>query len=177
MTQKQIYDAVCELADDESVSPEEYILALIKKRNDSVLEGTDGLPEEIKSRLLGAESAREEAREIKRRDRDEQAMKSDIEQFSKYFPDISADMIPAGVWEEAAGGIPLAYAYALYIKVKAESDDKSAVSNRYNEERALPVGNDESEAPYSKEDVEGMTPSAVRKNYKKILNSIKGWKF
>ena len=43
MTQKQIYDAVCDLADDESVSPEEYILALIKKRNDSVLEGTDGL--------------------------------------------------------------------------------------------------------------------------------------
>ena len=62
MTQKQIYDAVCDLADDESVSPEEYILALIKKRNDSVLEGTDGLPEEIRTRLAGAENARREAR-------------------------------------------------------------------------------------------------------------------
>lgn len=177
MTQKQIYDAVCDLADEESVSPEEYILALIKKRNDSVLEGTDGLPEEIRTRLAGAENARREAREIKRRDRDEQAMKNDIEQFREYFPGVSADMIPAEVWNEAAGGIPLAYAYALYIRVKAENDDKAAEINRYNEERSLPVDNDESESPYSKEDVEGMTPSAVRKNYKKILNSIKSWKF
>ena len=55
MTQKQIYDAVCDLADDESVSPEEYILALIKKRNDSVLEGTDGLPEDSRAPKTHAE--------------------------------------------------------------------------------------------------------------------------
>lgn len=177
MTQKQIYDAICDLADDENATPEEYVLGLIKKSNDSVLEGTDGLPEEIRNRLTGAENARREAREIKRRDRDEQAMKGDIEQFRKYFPDVSADMIPEEVWKEAANGIPLAYSYALYIKSKADSEDRAAEINRYNEERALPVGNDESETPYSKEDVEGMTPSAVRKNYKKILNSIKSWKF
>lgn len=45
MTQKQIYDAICDLADDENATPEEYVLGLIKKSNDSVLEGTDGLPE------------------------------------------------------------------------------------------------------------------------------------
>ncbi len=177
MTQKQIYEAVCDLAYDENTSPEEYILGLMKKKNDEIIANSENLPDDVKATLIKAEEARREAREIKRRDRSEQSMKEDIKRFREYFPDVKPEDIPESVWNDAANGIPLSNAYALYIRIKDESDGKAREFNQYTDERSVPVGNDESEAPYTKEEVESMPPSAVKKNYKKILNSIKGWKF
>lgn len=177
MTQKQIYEAICDLAYEENTSPEEYILGLIKGQNDSIINGYDGLPDDVKQRLINAEKSKREARDIKKRERNEKEMRQDIEKFREYFPDTAAEDIPESVWNEAAEGIPLSYAYALYLKAKERSDSAAAEANLYADERAIPIGNDESEVPYSKEEVENMSTSAVKNNYRKILDSIKGWKF
>ncbi len=175
MTQKQVYDAVCDLAYDADASVEEYISGLISSKQPEL--NTEGLSDDVLKKLESGEKARKEAKELRRKKSDEEAMKKDIEQFRLTFPDVSAQEIPESVWEEAANGIPLSYAYAFYLKTKETGDIKAEEANKYAEMRAMPVGNDESEAPYSKEDVEKMSPSAVKNNYKKILSSIKGWRF
>lgn len=177
MTQKQIYDVICDLAYAENTAPEEYVLGLLRNQNSAALEGYENMPDEVKQKLISAEKFKNDARDVKKRERSEQAMREDIENFRHYFPEVKADDIPESVWADAANGIPLAYSYALHLKAHEIDESIAKEANNYAETRAIPIGNDESEAPYTKEDVENMSQASVKNNYKKILNSIKGWKF
>lgn len=177
MTQKQLYDVICDIADDEGMTPAEYVLSLVKNRNDKKVSDADALPDDLKKQYYSAEKAKSDARKIKKSERDSKEMKEDIALFRQYFPDVSPDQVPDAVWAQAAKGIPLAYAYALYLTIKSEEDARADSVNRENGDRAAPVGNDMSELPYTREQVEGMSPKAVKGNYRKIVDSIKNWKF
>ncbi len=176
LTQKQIYDAVCELAYAADKTPEDFISHLFQANSDSLSTLTEGLDDATRSKLEQGEKFRREAYDLKKKSSFEQAMREDINKFRSIFTDVSADDIPESVWNEAAEGIPLCHAYALYLKIRESGDSIATQANEYAASRSVPVGNDESEAPYTMTQVEAMTPKAIKSNYKKILDSIKGWK-
>lgn len=177
MTQKQLMETMSDLAEEEGLSLDEFVLSVIKKKNDSLLSGAEGMPEELKEQFFSAIEAKNQAKEIKRAAANEKAMRDDIAAFRSRFPDTLPESIPDSVWKEVAEGIPLSHAYALYNAVN-EGRKKNADSvNAENDGRSVPAVNDTLSAiPYTKEEVEKMTPQAVKSNYKKILSSIKNWK-
>ena len=103
-------------------------------------------------------------------------MEEDISRFRTYFPDVAAKDIPEEVWAEVAQGVSLTHAYALYLAAAGYEDAKAQEINRVNSGRSAPVGGEAAEEALTKEQVENMSPQAVKKNYNRILSSIKSWR-
>ena len=89
---------------------------------------------------------------------------------------IPAD-IPEEVWAEVAQGVSLTHAYALYRAAAGAADAKARSLNRVNAERSAPLGTegDPTDA-LTQEQVENMSPQAVKKNYNRILASMRNWR-
>ena len=104
-------------------------------------------------------------------------MEEDIRRFKEYFPDITAADIPEEVWAEVAQGVSLTHAYALYRAAAGAADAKARSLNRVNAERSAPLGTegDPTDA-LTQEQVENMSPQAVKKNYNRILASMRNWR-
>lgn len=180
MTDKEMRRIVDELAEDGGLSPEEYLIGLVKTANDSKMEKFKSYPEDVAKQLTAAEKTKSEHRKAKYEQSEKESVDTQIGEFLKAFPGISPEEVPEEVWNEVKNGISLSHAYALW-KLKSAGDTGTAKAeeiNAANASRALPVANDRSEPlDFTKEDVEKMPSSAVKGNYKKILNSMKKWTF
>lgn len=180
MTDKRISQIIEELAEDEGKTPEEYLISLVKTANDSKMEKFKSYPEDVAKQLVAAEKIKSESRRAKYERAEKENVTSQIAEFVKNFPGVSPEEVPEEVWNEVKKGISLSHAYALW-KLNGESGsdtDMASVINAENSSRSLPVENDRSEPlAYTMEDVEKMPSSAVKGNYKKILNSMRKWKF
>ncbi|MBR2387775.1 MAG: hypothetical protein IKB02_03295 [Clostridia bacterium] len=103
-------------------------------------------------------------------------MSRDISEFEELFPEKKVNEIPDTVWESVKGGIPLAAAYALYERKNAIRRDTAEIANTANSARTTgPIGRDATEIFYTPDEVRAMSRSEVRKNYSKILESMKKW--
>ena len=103
-------------------------------------------------------------------------MSRDIGEFEEIFPDKRVNEIPDSVWESVREGIPLAAAYALYERKNAIRKDSAASTNVKNSSRATgPIGRDVTETFYTPDEVRAMSRTEVKKNYSKILESMKKW--
>ncbi|MEG2118261.1 MAG: hypothetical protein RRY76_03560 [Clostridia bacterium] len=177
MTNKQLMKTISDLAEDENISIDNYVLNLIKTKNDQIINQSKELPDEVRKQLITAIERKNDAKMLKNETDENSEMQNDIAVFKKNFPSVNPQEIPESVWKEVTDGISLSHAYALHLKSAHESEKKAQDVNIQNESRAIPVENDaESNLPFTKEDVEKMTPINVKSNYKKILNSIKNWK-
>ena len=100
----------------------------------------------------------------------------DIGEFSELYPTKSINTIPDSVWESVKSGIPLAAAYALYEKKTAVRIDTASRINSKNSELSTgAVGRNTTENFYTPDEVRSMSRSEVRKNYSKIIESMKKW--
>lgn len=96
---------------------------------------------------------------------------------------VNPEDIPKEVWDEVARGISLPHAYALFLTLSAtaggDGDFTGAdATNAENDRRAAVISASSGEIPaFTREEVEKMTPDKVKGNYKKILSSMKKWKF
>ncbi|MGM9658480.1 MAG: hypothetical protein ACI3W9_05770 [Eubacteriales bacterium] len=105
------------------------------------------------------------------------AVTKDVEEFRKVFPDVTPEEIPDGVWQSVADGVPLAAAYALHIYVSGSRKTAADRVNADNARRSAPAGKDaDADESYTSEQVEDMSPEAVKKNFKGIIKSLRGWK-
>lgn len=103
-------------------------------------------------------------------------MSRDIGEFETLFPEKNVNEIPDSVWESVKTGIPLAAAYALYERKNAIRIDAAKVTNLANSARTTgPIGKDVTENYYTPDEVRAMSRAEVKRNYSKILESMKKW--
>lgn len=170
MERDYVYSLICELAEQAGLDVRDFVDQLYAER--SLNYGND-LPDEVVTELLESRKLR---REEKDRQNEQEKFSHDIKSFRELFPDVSADSIPAEVWEEVGNGNSLTAAYAVYqrkndiLGARAESINKTL-------DKSTPVGITEGdgESFVSSGEVENMSPSEIKKNYKKILSSLRKW--
>lgn len=103
-------------------------------------------------------------------------MSREIGEFSEIFPERSVSSIPDSVWESVKAGIPLAAAYALYERKNAvRADTANRINERNGSVSTGSVGRTSTENFYTPDEVRAMSRSEVRKNYSKIIESMKKW--
>ena len=100
----------------------------------------------------------------------------EISEFSELFPNEPLTALPDSVWESVRSGIPLAAAYALYRRKTELRIEKANATNRKNSEMSTgAIGRDTTENFYTPDEVRAMSRSEIKKNYSKILDSMKKW--
>lgn len=97
------------------------------------------------------------------------------EAFRALYPDVSEEEIPDAVWEAARGGLPLEAAYALHERREALRRSAADRINRRNANGAWGRTDTETDGFLSPDEVREMTPEEVRKNYARIMESMKHW--
>ena len=114
--------------------------------------------------------------ELERRDQENLRMQAELGEFSKVFPDIGLETIPAEVWSSVKSGVPLAAAYALYEK-KAAAYQKltQSVNAKNSEQSSGAIGKESDSIYYSPSEVRKMSPAEVRAKYNIIIESMKKW--
>ena len=163
MTKEQVYEAVSDLASDAGMTEDGYIASLLRQAEEDRIRRTEGLDVDLAAELN--ESLRKTE------------MEEDIRRFKEYFPDVTAADIPEEVWAEVAEGVSLTHAYALYRAAISAEDAKAQSLNRVNADRSAPLGTEgDPNTALTQEQVENMSPQAVKKNYNRILSSLKNWR-
>jgi hypothetical protein len=97
-------------------------------------------------------------------------------EFSEIFPTTDIKSLPDSVWEEVKSGIPLAAAYALYEKkcaIRAEAANNANLKNSALSSGS--IGREVTENFYTPDEVRAMSRAEVKKNYSKIIESMKKW--
>ena len=96
---------------------------------------------------------------------------AEFAEFRKEFPDVPLGRVTDAVWDEVKKGVPLCAAYAL-------AEHRAAKAARMSGHEAgtwhsLSGGTDE--GLFSPAEVRAMTQYEVRRNYDRILESMKRW--
>ena len=177
LTKEQVYEAVSDLAGDAGMTADAYIASLLRQAEEEQVRKTDGLDVDLAAELNESRQLRRDSRRREREALRKSEMEEDIRRFKEYFPDITAADIPEEVWAEVAQGVSLTHAYALYGAAAGAADAKARSLNRVNAERSAPLGTegDPTDA-LTQEQVENMSPQAVKKNYNRILASMRNWR-
>jgi len=101
---------------------------------------------------------------------------AEYREFSELFPGVSLSELPDSVNDSIRAGVPLAAAYALYHRKKEAAMAAASAINEKNRERSFAVRkNDSSDSYFSPSEVREMSPSEVRANYSKIIDSMSHW--
>ena len=103
-------------------------------------------------------------------------MSNEVNEFSELFPSVPLTSIPDSVWQSVKGGIPIAAAYALYEK-KANliEADAKRINTKNSSSSTGPIGKEPTSDFFSPAEVRAMSRDEVRKNYSKIMESMKKW--
>ena len=114
--------------------------------------------------------------ELEEKKKSFERMSREIGEFSEIFPEKSISSIPDNVWESVKRGIPLAAAYALYERKNAvRADAASRINERNGEKSTGAIGRSSTENFYTPDEVRAMSRAEVKRNYSKILESMKKW--
>lgn len=177
MTKEQIYNTICDLAEDIGVSTEELVSALVQQGNAKFEEALGAMPADAAEYVKSARAEKLAAREGRRQAEADGQLSEEIQRFRKAFPDVAAEDIPQSVWEDMRNGIPLTYAYAMFLQANGKDTDYADEVNARNSSSATPpVSEGADEGELSMEEVESMSPAAVKSNFPRILRSIGKWK-
>lgn len=177
LTNDQILDEIYDLADENGMKIDDFILKLQADAEAVVGKSHEGLPEEIISELDIARNLKKDNRNSKKESKKSEKIKNEIDRFKTDFPDVMPKDIPEPVWEEVAGGVSLVHAYALFLITECKDNEYARKVNEENSSRATSKTADgETEPAFTKEQVESMSPKEVSKNYKHIIKSISKWK-
>jgi hypothetical protein len=114
--------------------------------------------------------------EEKDRELESLCVQREMAEFNELFPNTPIDSLPDSVLEKAKEGLPLAASYALYKRRAELRLEKAEEINKRN--GAMSTGaieRDTTDSFYTPNEVKAMSRSEIRKNYQKILESMKKW--
>ena len=169
MTKEQVYEAVSDLASDAGMTEDGYIASLLRQAEEDRIRRTEGLDVDLAAELNESRQLRRDNRKRERESLRKTEMEEDIR--------VTAADIPEEVWAEVAEGVSLTHAYALYRAAISAEDAKAQSLNRVNADRSAPLGTEgDPNTALTQEQVENMSPQAVKKNYTRILSSLKNWR-
>ena len=102
----------------------------------------------------------------------ESLMGIQIEEFTRDFPEVDLKSIPDEVFDGMRSGNSLASSYALY-KIRADRISEQNQKNAYRSSGR--IGKSAASEYFSADEVRKMSPSEVKANYTKIIESMKKW--
>ena len=115
-------------------------------------------------------------RQLSERDREFERMTRECAEFGELYPDVPLRSLPDSVWDGVKNGVPIAASYALYEKKRAAEARRAAKLNEQNSSYSVGSAGDFSDDSYfSPSEVRRMSPLEVKKNYTKILESMRRW--
>lgn len=172
-----VLDTVYDLADEAGMKINDFLELLTEQFGPSE-PSLDGIPEDIAAELEQARLDKKEKRKADRRSKEAEKVSAEIKRFRELFPEVEPESIPQEVWDEVAQGVSLPHAYALMAVTENLLDSYATNVNKRNSDSGAVLANDgETEPVYTREAVEKMSGSDVKKNYKGILKAMKNWKF
>lgn len=119
---------------------------------------------------LAYEDALRELEALRRELAETEAKRAEEAEFKRLFPGVSRETIPE---EVISSNLPLAAAYALYLRelaIREESADKVNEKNRERSTGAIKGGADE--GLFSLSEIRSMSANDVRLNYGRIIKSL-----
>ena len=177
MTKEDIYEALCDIAEDMLTTPEELLSFLAAQSEQIGQKQRETLPPEVSGYLSNAKAEKKQHRAQLKAAEEEKGLKEQIKAFKEVYPEVGAEEIPETVFADMQKGIPLVYAYAYYL---AAGDGESRYAedvNKQNARMAMPPVNEADEnGELTMDEVEAMPPAAVKKNYPRVLKSIGKWR-
>ena len=135
------------------------------------------LIDELNSKKLQLESEISQLEGELERKREETDRKArEYSEFKELFPHADMSELSPEVLAMVDGGVPLCAAYALYEKrLSAKNAAVAAHNNATRQGGFGSVGRGAEEEFYTPDEVRAMTQSEVKRNYQKILRSMKNW--
>lgn len=101
---------------------------------------------------------------------------SEIKEFASIFGADSVSKISDEVWESTSTGVPLAAAYALYEKREALRAQMAERVNKKNASMSAgAIKNATNPEFFSPSEVKAMSAKEVKRNYNRIIESMKKW--
>ena len=102
-------------------------------------------------------------------------MASELREFQTLFPDVPLSELPDEVTDGMCAGIPPAAGYALFLRRQRERERQAKSVNDANRLRSSGSLTTADADYFSPAEVRAMSPSDVRKNYQKIMQSMQKW--
>lgn len=143
--------------------------------------------EDLLQEVVESKKFREEYNEKQKREAAETREKEEFLSFSKAYPDVKGEDIPATVWAEYQSGKSLVDAYAKHenqlLKQKLATLEQQKQIEAQNQENAQSstgsVTGNGTNVPtfFTKKQVDGMSTSEVNKHYDAIVKSMQNPKF
>jgi len=99
----------------------------------------------------------------------------EYEEFRTLYPGVSLSDLPDGVWKDVKCGIPIAAAYALAEQRRQRLAEQADAVNRTNAARSSGSLSGADPEIFTSAEVRAMSRDEVRRNYQKIMNSMKKW--
>ncbi len=124
---------------------------------------------------LEAELARLRA-ELKARDALLARFHQESSQLALLYPEVSPASLPDAVWEDIKLGVPMAAAYALFLRKEEQKAASAAAYHRQNSRRSPGGMTPSREEFYSPAEVRAMSREEVKRHYHSIMKSMEAWK-
>lgn len=99
----------------------------------------------------------------------------ECEEFQALYPEASLTDLDDGIWEDVRRGVPIAAAFALAERKRSRTEELALESNQANQRRSSGAVSGIENDYFSPAEVRAMSRHEVRKNYQKIVRSMKAW--
>lgn len=129
--------------------------------------------EELRSKI---NSLRKELDELQRSKEEFLKAETEKNELLSLFPNANVDSLPDGVVKEMEKGLPMAAAYAVYERKQYIRSKEIDTHNDSTKKSGFGKIRTESTVEFfSPSEVRAMSKSEVKKNYKRIIQSMKSW--
>lgn len=102
-------------------------------------------------------------------------VREEYNEFQRLYPEVRLQVLPDEVWEDISKKVPLAAAYALAERRHLMRRQNAERVNLQNEQRSAGSVKGSENSYYTPAEVRSMSQAEVRKNYSKIIESMKKW--
>ncbi|MBQ8005090.1 MAG: hypothetical protein IJ303_02105 [Clostridia bacterium] len=102
-------------------------------------------------------------------------LEAEISEFSEMFPDVPLAQIPEDIWAEVKAGLPLSASYARHERRRTLAEQSVEKANNAAREGSSGSVTSSPDYYFTADEVRKMSASEVKKNYSKIINSMKKW--
>ena len=139
-----------------------------------------GADPEVETSAAELERLRNEVQSLNERlqaqQRESERISAQLGDFANAFPDVEIKGIPDDVWNSVREGNSLAASYALYMHKLHMTEERRHEQNQKNAYRSAGrIGKNTSNEYFTPDEVRKMSPTEVRANYTKIIESMKKW--
>lgn len=124
---------------------------------------------QLKDSLAALKALLNEQRERQNR------LDAEYTQFASLYPGVPVSSLPDDVWEDVGRGVPIAAAFALSERRRAQKEEQAKLSNQHNSERSPGALSPSEPDVYSPSEVRAMSPAEVRAHFDKIRRSMVRW--